>query len=151
MFRLSHTFAFFAAIALLGGYLTYINMPGLSVQVASMQSGVSASYPDYKPDGYRFSGPVEYGVGEVTLNFMANGGGKGYKIDQKVSGWNSVAVLDNLVADDSNGRYDIEARNGIILYTYDNKVVWSNGGILYKIESEAPLSKAQLVDIAVSM
>ena len=150
-FKLRHTFAVFAAIAMLGGYFTYINMPGLSVRIASAQSGVAASYPDYRPDGYRFAGPVEFSAGEVKLNFTANGGGKGYSIDQKVSGWNSVAVLDNLVAQDSNGRYEIEAQNGITFYTYDNKVVWSNGGVLYTIKSDAPLSKSQLIDIATSM
>lgn len=139
------------ALALLGGYLTYINMPGLSVKIASAQSGVAATFPNYNPDGYRFAGPIEYSSGEVTLNFTANGGSKGYTIDQKTSGWNSVAVLDNMVADDSNGQYEIEAKNGITLYTYDNKVVWSNGGVLYTIKAEAPLSRAQLLNIATSM
>lgn len=151
VFKLSRTLAVMLSIALLGGYLTYINMPGLSVSIASAQAGVPATYPNYSPDGYRFSGPVEYKAGEVRLNFSANGGGKGYNIDQKVSGWNSVAVLDNLVAKDSNGQYEIEARNGITLYTYDSKVVWSNGGVLYVISSEAPLSRSQLLDIATSM
>ncbi|NCU40473.1 DUF4367 domain-containing protein [Candidatus Saccharibacteria bacterium] len=150
-FRLPQAIVACFALALLGGYLMYINMPSLSVKIASMQSGVSATFPNYGPDGYSFAGPIEYSPGEVKLVFTANGGGDGYSINQKSSGWNSVAVLDNYVADDSNGRYEIEAKNGIILYTYDNKVVWSNGGILYTIQAEAPLSKVQLIDIATSM
>ncbi len=139
------------ALALFGGYLTYINMPGISIQIASAQSGVEATFPNYNPDGYKFAGPVQYSFGEVKLNFVANGGTHSYTIDQKSSGWNSVAVLDNFVTNDSNGRYEIEAKNGITLYSYDNKVVWSNGGVLYTLKSDAPLSKAQLLDIATSM
>lgn len=140
------------AIALLGGYMTYVNMPGLSVQIAAAQSGIDGSYPQYQPDGYSFDGPVSYQPGEINLRFRSNGGSGGYTITQKQSSWNSVAVLDNYVAKDSDNNYDITSEGGVTIYTYDHKAVWSNGGVLYTIDSSnAPISNDQLVKIAASM
>lgn len=139
------------ALVLLGGYLTYINMPGLSVSVAGSQAGVAAKYPSYNPDGYSFEGPVAYQPGRVELHFKSNGGGKGYVIEQRASSWNSTAVLDNLVEPASSGKYETISQNGITIYTYDNHAAWTNGGVLYTINGDAPLDTAQLLQIAASM
>lgn len=139
-------------VALFGGYLTYINMPGLSTRIAAAQAGVNGSYPDYRPDGYRFDGPVSFRPGEIFMKFTGNGGSGDYTITQKQSGWNSVAVLDNLVAKESRGKYNITSEGGVTIYTYDSKAVWSNGGVLYTIDSSnAPLANDQLIRIASSL
>ncbi len=139
------------ALVLLGGYLTYISMPGLSVSVAGSQAGVAAKYPSYSPDGYSFEGPVAYQPGRVELHFKSNGGSKGYVIEQRASSWNSTAVLDNLVEPASEGRYETISQNGVTIYTYDSHAAWTNGGVLYTINSEAPLDTDQLLQIAASM
>lgn len=139
------------AVLLLAGYVTYLNMPGISVRLAASQSGVNAKYPNYSPDGYSFEGPVAFQQGEVEMRFKSNGGSAGYTIRQRNSDWNSVAVLDNYVLGASNGSYDTRSAGGITIYTYGTKAAWSNGGILYTIEGNAPLSNDQLVHIASSM
>ncbi len=139
------------AVVLLTGYFTYLSMPGLSVRLAASQSGVAASYPDYQPDGYSFEGPVAFQQGEVTVRFKSNGGGNGFTIHQRASNWNSVAVLDNLVDEASNGKYSTTSEGGVIIYTYGNNAAWSNGGVLYTIDGNAPLNTEQLVRIASSM
>ena len=149
--RKHHVVAAGLASLLLIGYVTYLNVPGLSVRIAAAQAGVNAKYPDYNPDGYRFQGPVAFEQGEVDLHFASNGGGEGYTIVQKNSDWNSVAVLDNLVSKESEGEYEVNSTGGIIVYTYGTQAAWTNGGVLYTIDGEAPLSSDQLVRIASSM
>ena len=119
-FGLKQVVTISSIVFLLGGYLTYINIPGLSVGIAGSQAGVAASYPHYRPDGYSFDGPV--------------------------------AVLDNLVEKESAGKYQTTSEGGVTIYTYDdNKAAWTNGGILYTIDGNAPLNNEQIIRIAASM
>ena len=151
-FGLKQVVTISSIVFLLGGYLTYINIPGLSVGIAGSQAGVAASYPHYRPDGYSFDGPVAYEPGEVKLRFKSNGGTDGFTIKQRASTWNSVAVLDNLVEKESAGKYQTTSEGGVTIYTYDdNKAAWTNGGILYTIDGNAPLNNEQIIRIAASM
>ena len=54
-----HVFCWFA-VMLLGGYLTYLSMPNISIKMAAVQSGIDAKYPSYKPDGYALNGPIKF-------------------------------------------------------------------------------------------
>lgn len=139
------------AIIVLGGYMTYLNMPNLSVRVAAAQAGVAAKFPDYRPDGYRFNGPIAYANGEVTIRFQANGGQGTYTVREQNSSWDSQAVYDNLVAKKSDGGHITNSQGGLTVYTYKNNAAWVNGGVLYTIEGDAPLSNEQLLRIAGSM
>lgn len=139
------------AIMIIGGYLTYLNMPGLSVRVAAAQAGVAASFPEYSPDGYRFSGPVAYAPGQVTIDFLANGGTAKYTVTEQKSTWDSQAVYDNIVAKSANEDYVTNSQQGLTIYTYGGGAAWVNGGILYTIKGDAPLSNEQLLKIAGSL
>jgi hypothetical protein len=139
------------AVMVLGGYLTYLNMPGLSVRVAAAQADVAASFPDYHPDGYRFNGPVAYAPGQVTINFKANGGTTGYTVTEQKSTWDSQAVYDNIVARVADDSYITNSQQGLTIYTYKGEAAWVNKGILYTVEGDAPLSNEQLLRIAASL
>jgi hypothetical protein len=139
------------ALVLLGSYLTYLNMPSLSVRVAAAQAGINASYPNYHPDGYSLAGPVSYTDGRVSMNFKANGGNQEFVVNQSKSGWNSEAVLDNYVTPRAGSSYIPYTERGLTIYTYDNNAAWVNGGILYTIEGDAPLSSEQIRRIATSL
>jgi hypothetical protein len=139
------------AVVLLGGYLTYLNMPALSVRVAAAEAGIDASYPDYRPDGYALNGPVTYSQGKVAMNFKANGGNQTFSIDQSKSSWDSGALLDNYVSPRAGSNYIPYSENGLTIYIYGNNAAWVNGGILYTIEGDAPLSSTQMREIATSL
>lgn len=149
--RVSSVVVACVALVMLGGYLTYLNMPNLSVRVAAAQAGVNASFPQYRPDGYRFDGPIAYSAGEVTINFQSNGGPQRFTVKQKSSSWDSQAVLDNYVAKKSNNQYVTSSESGLTIYTFDNKAAWVNKGIFYSIDGDAPLSSEQILRIASSM
>jgi len=151
-----HPRSFFVSIivifvVIVGGYLTYLNLPGLSVRIAAVQAGISATYPDYRPDGYKLDGPVGFSNGQVTINFVANTGTSRFSIKQSKSTWDSSAVLDNVVRPAAGEKYVTNQEHGLTIYTYDGNATWVNGGILYNIEGDAPLSGDQLRHIATSL
>ncbi len=138
-----------AALVLLGGYLTYLNLPNLSLRVAASQAGVAATYPTYQPSGYGFTGPVAYSPGEVRVNFKSNTNDFAYSVVQRESNWDSQAVRDNYVVKE-NKQYTTIQEGGITIYLVNNKAVWVNGGVLYSVEGNAPLSGEQIQKIASS-
>lgn len=149
--RLVAIFSASLAVVMLGGYFTYLNMPSLSVRVAAAQAGIDANYPDYRPDGYALNGPVKYSDGRVSMNFKANAGMQNFTISQSKSSWDSTALLDNYVSPKAGFDYIPYTERGLTIYTYDNNAAWVNGGILYTIEGDAPLSSDQIRRIATSL
>lgn len=139
------------ALLLLGGYFTYLSMPSLSVRMAAVQSGVSASYPGYRPDGYSIRGLVTYNDSSVNMTFAANGGPQSYTIQQAKSSLDSTAVLENYVKPKVGGSYIPYSQQGLTIYVFGNDAAWVNGGILYTINGDAPLSSDQILHIASSM
>ena len=153
-FRFSRRFMIVSAIAIvliLGAYLTYVNIPGISVSFAASQAGISATYPDYLPDGYHLNQPVNYSDGQVVLRFKSNSSDTGFTITQTRSSWDSSAVLDNVVKKAVGDNYVTTEEHGLTIYSYDNNALWVNGGILYTIASTAPLSGEQIRNIATSL
>lgn len=129
----------------------YRLFPGISVSIASAQAGLSATYPEFTPDGYSLSQPVTYTEGEVTLKFHSNSNDNYYTISQTRSSWDSSATLDNVVTPEAGADYVTTKERGLTIYTYKSVAVWVNGGILYKIDSKAPLSGDQIRRIATSL
>jgi hypothetical protein len=138
------------ALLLLAGYLTYINLPNISMRVAATRAGIAANYPNYNPDGYHFAGPITYQPGEVNIGFKSNTNDRSFAIKQKASSWDSQAVLDNYVSK-KTGTYLTYQERGLTIYSYGNHAAWVNGGLMYTIDGDAPLSSDQLLRIATSM
>lgn len=139
------------ALLLLAGYFTYINMPSLSVRVAAAQAGVNASYPSYHPDGYSLNGPVAYSQGQVNMKFASTTGPQSFTVGQSRSNWDSSALLDNYIKQRAGDNYITYDEHGLTIYTYGSNAAWVNGGILYTITGDAPLSSDQIRHIATSM
>lgn len=138
------------ALLLLGGYFTYLNMPSLSVRVAAAQAGIEATYPTYRPAGYRLNGPVAFTDGEVNMKFASNAGPQSYQISQKKMNWDSSAVEQD-VNQKTSGSYTTSTTSGLTIYLYGTNASWVNGGILYTLSGDAPLSSEQVDRIATSM
>jgi hypothetical protein len=149
-YKIINAFSIGLVLIIIVGYFIFINLPAISVGLASAQAGIKASYPEYIPDGYGLSSSVSYSAGQVTLSFRANTGNKVFKITESKSSWDSSAVQ-NKVNKDSNGMYVTTQENGLTIYTYSNNAAWVNGGILYTITGDAPLSNSQVRHIATSL
>lgn len=153
-FHWSRRFTIITAIfgvLIIGAYLTWVNIPSISVGFAASQAGIEATYPQYKPDGYHLSQPVTYSDGTVTLQFKSNSDDSKYSVTQTRSSWDSSAVLTNIVKKAAGDNYITTQESGLTIYSYDNNATWVNGGILYTIESDAPLSGEQIRHIATSL
>lgn len=145
-------FTISAAVLIIVGFIIYLNMPIISVRVASMQAGINATFPEYHPDGYSLSGPVSYSNGEVTISFHANSGNSQFVIKQSKSPLDSSAL--KIQVDKSSNHQTSESQEGgLTIYTYNNnnRADWVNGGILYSISGDAKLSSDQIRHIATSL
>lgn len=144
----------FASVALslllLAGYFTYVNLPNISVRVAAAQAGIDASYPSYRPDGYRLAG-VNYDTGLVSLEFAANAGPQSYTLTQQQTSWDSTAVKENYVTPNWGDDVIPYSERGLTIYAHKSNAVWVNGGILYTISGDAPLSASQIRSIATNL
>ncbi len=149
-YKLIRNLVFGLILILAIGYFIFINIPTISVAVASNQSGIKASYPQYLPEGYSLNNPVSYSNGQVSLSFHSNTSNKTFVIAESKSSWDSSAVK-NKVNKDSNGLFVTTQENGLTIYTYDDNATWVNGGILYSISGDAPLSRSQIRRIATSL
>ncbi len=138
------------AILVLGGYLTYMNLPVISMKVAASRAGVNATFPNYRPDGYGLNGPITYSPGEVNINYKSSTNDNGFKITQKPSNWDSQGLLDNFVTRQTENYLTFQER-GVTVYTFGDKAAWVNGGLLYTLDGNASLSSEQVLRLATSM
>lgn len=146
--RLANSLAIVAAFLVIGGFVTYLNMPQLKLRVASFQAGFGASIPTYVPTGYALN-DIKRNGGTISLSFRS--GESQFSITQQSSDWNSQTLLDNTLS--LNGRHQTVQKNGQTIYVYDNstKASWVNGGVRYDISGNAELNSRDVIDIATSL
>lgn len=139
------------ALVFLAAYLTYVNIPNLSIKIASANAGINAELPHYQPAGFRLSGPISYDQGRVDVKYKQTGGDARYTLVQQPSSWDPQALLENMVTKEAKKNYRTETANGLTIYTFGDKAAWVNGGVLHTIDSNTPLSNDQISRIASSM
>jgi hypothetical protein len=147
-----NVFTISAVVLIILGFIVYLNMPIISVKVASVQAGIDATFPGYHPDGYSLDGPVSYSNGVVAISFHANSGNSKFVIKQSKSPLDSSA-LKIQVDNNSNHQTSESQEGGLTIFTYNdnNDAAWVNGGILYSISGDAKLSSDQIRHIASSL
>lgn len=139
------------AALLLIGYVTYLNIPRMALRVAAGRAGFAAEIPGYAPSGFRFSGPVAYSPGELSLRYASNTDGREYVLKEKTTTWDSQTLLDNYVATESE-LYSTYQQRGLTIYVFDGSTAtWVNGGIWFTIEGDSQLTSEQLLKIAASL
>ncbi len=142
------------AALMLFGYITYLNVPNMALRVAAVKAGFSANMPGYSPNGYRFTGPIAYSPGQITIQFSSNTDDRAYDITQRQTNWDSKSLLDNFVKKEvaSEKLYLTMQDRGLTLYIYNkSNATWVNGGIWYTITGDALLNGEQLRRIAASL
>lgn len=139
-----------AAAILLVGFITYMNLPNINMQLASARAGMNADLPNYQPTGFKPS-TISHQAGQVTINFDSNTDDRNYTVTQAVSGWNSEALQENFL-NARNKEFQTTQDSGKTIYMYDDgNATWVNGGIWYQVESNQALSADQLLKIASSL
>lgn len=146
--RLINSLAIVGAFLVIGGFVTYLNLPQLQLRMASFQAGFGAAMPAYVPTGYALQDIKRVG-GTISLSFRS--GESQFRITQQPSNWNSQTLLDNTLA--LNGRHQTIQKNGQTIYVYDESTdaAWVNGGVRYDITGNAELSPDEIISIATSL
>ncbi|MDB5181768.1 MAG: hypothetical protein JWP13_531 [Candidatus Saccharibacteria bacterium] len=138
------------SVLLVAGMIAYFNAPALSLKMASTRAGFEAKLPGYSPAGYQF-GDISYGPGNVTVSYEAADKSSKFDITQKVSDWDSQALLNNFV-DTANKAYQTYERAGRTVYFFgNNTATWVDSGVWYTVNGNNSLTKNQLLDLAGSL
>jgi hypothetical protein len=136
-------------LLLVAGLLAYINVPSISMHMASAHAGFQAKLPGYNPVGYSF-GNLSYGPGNVTVSYKSDDTHK-FDITQRESNWDSDALLSNFVAS-ANKAYQTYERAGRTIYFFgNNTATWVDNGIWYTVNGNNSLSRSQMLDLAGSI
>lgn len=140
------------AVVLLAGFITYQNVPNISMRVASSKAGFNASLPGYTPSGFSMAGPIQTTPGAVTVSFRSNSdGNRAFSVKQTPSNWTSSTLLSNQVAVNQQS-YQTYQDKGKTIYIYNGtNATWVNGGVLYEVSGNAQLNSEQLLRIADSL
>ena len=139
------------SVLLIVGYVTYLNIPNFAMRVAASRSGFDATLPAYTPDGFSFDGPVAYNSGQVTVDFKSNTDDSTYEVVQRQSRWDSQALQENIVTEESDSYLTFEDK-GLTIYVYNGtSATWVNKGIWYTIDGDTKLNTEQLLKIATSL
>lgn len=138
------------AVVLLLGFITYQNVPNLSMQVATARSGVDGSLPGYQPAGFSMNGPIQYQPGQIVINFKSNSDDRTFHVTQSATQWNSETLRETFVAVD-RPTYQTLQNNGRTIFIYGDNATWVDGGVWYKIEGKSALNSDQLLRIASSL
>lgn len=147
--RIVNIFAGVAAFLIMSGFIAYLNMPAIELQVASVRAGFRAEMPSYRPTGYALDGGVQSSRGKVAMEFRS--GDSSFKITQETSDWNSATLLDQKAEEQGAPDQTIQSK-GRIIYLYDDSTAtWVNGGVRYEISGNAALDADELVSLATSM
>ena len=132
-------------------YFASLNMPDLSLKVASIQTGIDASYPSYIPRDFTLS-DITSENGKVSMSFKNAGSNTDFSLVQEKSSWDSSALLNNFVKDTYGDNYTTIREQGLTLYVSGSNACWVNGGIVYKLTTNSgSLTKKQIKSIATSL
>lgn len=140
------------AALLIAGYVSYLNVPSISLRVAAQRAGFTASLPTQKPAGYSLKGPIAYSPGQVVVNFGSNTDDRHFSITQQPSSWDSNALLENHVFKKSNQYLTYQDR-GLTIYIFNGtNAAWVNNNKFYSLEgNNAQLDTDQILQLASSM
>lgn len=141
------------AAVVLFGYVTYLNVPSVSMKVASSRAGFSATLPGQTPAGYKMQGPIAYSPGQVVINFGSNTDDRHFTIQQQPTSWDSEALKENYVAKQSSAEPLTYNDRGLTVYLYNGgDAAWIDAGKFYSIKAEnSQLDTNQILDLATSM
>jgi|AntRauTorckE6833_2_1112554.scaffolds.fasta_scaffold03398_2 hypothetical protein len=141
-----------ASLLMVGGLATigYMSLPYLSVQIASSQSDIAASLPEYKPSGFQLNKDVEYSPNHIALQYDSVSDNRTFRINKEKTDWTSESLRHSFV--ETKGLYQAVPSNGKTIYIYnESNATWVDGGVWYNIEGSSSLNSDQLLRLANSL
>lgn len=132
-------------------YFVNLNMPDMSLKVAAMQTGISASYPGYVPHGYSVSGITSEDK-KITMDFRNSTENSSFTLTEEASSWDSNALLNNYVKESYGENFATVREQGLTIYVGNDKAAWVSCGVFYEITTDGgKLTNKQIRAIATSL
>jgi Domain of unknown function (DUF4367) len=148
--RLLHSATSLTAVLVIGVSIMYLNKGSMELQLASVRAGFQASMPGYQPAGFQQAG-TETKDDKVAITFTSPLDNSNFTLSQESSNWDSQTLFDSVVASNNN-KYQTVLSGGRTIFLYgNNQATWVDGGILYKVQGNANLTKDQISNLASSM
>lgn len=146
------TVATVTAIAfVLAGYVTYLNVPGVSMRIAAARTGIDGQLPRYQPPGFAIASPVSTDNGKLVIQLVSKSDNQLVVINEQPTSWDPPTLLENYVLKRAE-RYEQLNQNGLTIYVYNgNHMAWINNGIMYTIEGNSHLLWDHIAKIATSL
>ena len=140
------------AVLALAGFITWQNMPSISVAVAGKKSGLSVHVPKGVPSNFALSREVIYSKGEVTFAYKSRVDDRHFTITTQNSQDMTSQSLESAIALNTKGNYQTYQADGITLFITGPGVAdWIDGGQRFNVSGESGLSSEQLATIASSL
>jgi hypothetical protein len=142
----------FAVLAVLSAtiFIAWHNVPYASMKFASLRSQVKGSLPAYAPSGFRFSGPIQYQSGAISMTYKAQDD-RYYTVEQEASAWDSSSLDENSVPDDSQVQTSQVKGTTVYYHSADGRATWVSEGKRYVIHDHAQLNPDEIFKIAGSI
>lgn len=139
------------AFLLIGGFITYQNLPTITLALANKDAGISAKIPKGVPSNFAISPKIDRSPGQVVMNFNSRVDDRSFTLTQ-VKADTTVQSLKDVIARISDNQYQTYEAGGITLFlSSDNRADWMDGGMRYNITGKTGFSPDQLAQIASSL
>lgn len=135
----------FAALLVIAGFATYINMPGLQIKVAGIQAGVNAMQPNFEKAGFAYNG-VQASEGKRVIGLQSNG--HQYQLLERSTNWDGKTMIGTVSSVSANGtpNYTPVQIGSDTVYRFSEKqATWVKNGTWYHLSGNAAISDMQLM------
>jgi len=139
------------AVLLIGGFITYQNLPTITLAIANKDAGISAKIPKGIPSNFAISPKIDRSPGQVVLSFNSRVDDRSFTLTQ-VKADTTIQSLKDVIARVSDNQFQTYEAGGITLFlSNDNRADWMDGGMRYNITGKTGFSPDQIAQIASSL
>lgn len=140
-----------ASLFLVGGLVTYFNLPSIEIALASKRAGITAKSPSDIPSNFALNRNIKTNNGIVTLEYSSRTDDRTISLTQQKLDTTTNSLEEDLVKQ-SGREYQKFEVGGLTLYlTGPGTADWVDGGMRYTVSGNTGLSTDQLASIAMSL
>lgn len=133
------------ALMIIGGFMTYINTPGLQLKIAGVRAGVATNTPHFAASGFRYNGVAVEGNRRV-IGLTTNSGD--FALTQESTSWTGDQMIEHVSAVQADGTptyRTVHVGNDTAYRLNDtSQATWVKNGTWYQLSGKTPLSDDQL-------
>lgn len=137
----------FAALLVIAGFATYINMPSVQIRIAGIQAGVNATQPNFQKAGFAYGG-VQASDGKRVIGLRANGGN--YTLLERATNWDGETMITTVSSVNANGapNYTTVKVGANTVYRFaPTQATWVKNGTWYHLSGTHAVTDSQLASL----